>query len=53
MGEEQLGKLEDEEKEPEHTDLGLDLDKREEQIACNTPALALAMTDEARRETEM
>ena len=35
----------------EYTDLGLDLDKREEQVVCH--ASALAMTDEARREAEM
>ena len=62
LGEEQLGKLgeeEDEEGEPaigqrrECTDLGLDLDEREEQVVCHASALALAMTDEARREAEM
>ena len=59
MGEEQLGKLGEEEEEPaterrrEYTDLGLDLGKREGQIACHASALALAMTDEARREAEM
>ena len=35
----------------ECTDLGLDLGDREEQVVCH--ASALAMTDEARRETEM
>ena len=58
----QLGKLgeeEDEEDEPaierrrECTDLGLDLGEREEQVVCHASALALAMTDEARREGEM
>ena len=62
LGEEQLGKLgekEDEEGEPaierrrECTDLGFDLGKREEQVVCHASALALAMTDEARREAEM
>ena len=33
--------------------LGFDLDKREEQVVCHASALALAMTDEARREAEM
>ena len=52
-----LGEEEDEEGEPaierrrECTDLGLDLDEREEQVVCH--ASALAMTDEARREAEM
>ena len=59
---EQLGKLgeeEDEKEEPaterrrEYTDLGLDLGEREEQVVCHASALALAMTDEARREAEM
>ena len=58
----QLGKLEeeeDEEDEPaierrrECTDSGLDLGEREEQVVCHASALALAMTDEARREAEM
>ena len=46
---------EDEEGEPaierkrECTDLGLDLGEREEQVVCHASALALAMTDEARR----
>ena len=50
---------EDEEDEPaveqtrECTDLGLDLGEREEQVVCHASALALAMTDEARREAEM
>ena len=54
-----LGEEEDEEGEPEIerrrecTDLGLDLQEREEQIVCHTSALALATTDEARREAEM
>ena len=57
-----LGKLEDEEdeeREPaierrrEYADLGLDLCKREEQVVCHASALALAMTDEGRREAEM
>ena len=62
LGEEQLGKLgeeKDEEDEPaierrrECTDLRLDLGEREEQVVCHASALALAMTDEARREAEM
>ena len=62
LGEEQLGKLgeeEDEEEEPateqkrEYTDLGLDLGEGQEQVACHASALALAMTDDARREGEM
>ena len=59
LGEEQLGKLGDEEGEPaierrrECTDLGLDLGEREEQVVCHASALALSMTDEARREAEM
>ena len=54
-----LGEEEDEEGEPaiergrECTDLGLDLGKREEQVVCHASALALAMTDEARREAEI
>ena len=52
-----LGEEEDEEGEPaierrrECTDLGLDLDEREEQVVCH--ASALAMTGEVRREAEM
>ena len=62
LGEEQLGKLgeeEDEEEEPEterrrkYTDLGLDLGEREEQAACHVSVLALAITDEARWDAEM
>ena len=62
MGEEHLGKLEEEENEEdkpaierrrECTDLGLDLGEREEQIVCHVSALALAMTDEACRGAEM
>ena len=34
-------------------DLGLNLGKREEQVVCHASALALAVTDEARRETEL
>ena len=54
-----LGQEEDEEDEPaierrrECKDLGLDLGEREEQVVCHASALALAMTDEARREAEM
>ena len=59
LEEEQLRKLGEEEGEPaierrrECTDLGLDLGEREEQVVCHASALALAMTDEARREAEM
>ena len=62
LGEEQLGKLgdeEDEEGEPaierrrECTDLGLDLGERVEQVVCHASALALAIADKARREVEM
>ena len=35
------------------TDLGLNLGEREDQVVCYASALALAMTDEARREAEM
>ena len=50
-----VGKLGEEEGEPaierrrEYTDLG----EREEQVVCHCSALAVAMTDEARREAEM
>ena len=37
----------------ECTDLGLDLSEKEEQVVCHASALALAMTDETRREAEM
>ena len=56
---EKLEEEEDEEGEPaierkrECTDLGLDLDEREEQVVCHASVLALAMTDEARREAEI
>ena len=62
LGEEQLGKLgeeEDEKGEPateprsECTDLRLDLGEREEQVVRRAPALVPAMTDEAHREAEM
>ena len=62
LAKEQLGKLgeeENKEEEPvterriEYTDLGLDFGEREEQVACHASALALTMTDEARREEEM
>ena len=47
---EQLGKLgELATEQRERTDLGFDLGEREEQVACHVSALALAMTDEARR----
>ena len=36
-----------------YTDLGLDFGEREKQVAYHSSALALAMTDEARREAEM
>ena len=39
------------ERKREHTDLGLDLGEREEQVVCH--ASALAMTDESCREAEM
>ena len=57
-----VGKLEeekDEEKEPaterrrEYTDLRVDLGDRVEEVACHASALALALTNEARREAEM
>ena len=57
-----MGKLEEEEDEEEelaterrreYTDLELDLGEREEQVVCHVSALALSMTDEARREAEM
>ena len=41
------------ERKRECTDLGLDLGEREEQVVCHASVLALAMTDEARREAEM
>ena len=41
------------ERRRECTDLGLDLGKSEEQVVCHASALALAMTDEARRKVEM
>ena len=53
MGEEQLGKLGEEEEERatqqrrEYTNLGLGFGKREEQVACHASVSALAMTDEA------
>ena len=55
----EVGEEEDEEGEPaierrrECTNLGFDLGEREEQVICHASALALAMTDEARREAEM
>ena len=54
-----LGEEEDEEGEPaieqrrECTDLGLDLGEKEEQVVCHASVLALAMTDEKRRDVEM
>ena len=59
LGEEQLGKLGEEEEEPateqrrEYLGLGVDLGEREEQVPCHASALALAMTDEALREAVM
>ena len=59
LREEQFKKLGEKEREPaikrkrECTDLGLDLGEREEQVVCHASALALAMTDEARRQAEM
>ena len=62
LREEQFGKLgeeEDEEGEPatkrrrEYTVFRFDLGEREEQVVCHASALALAMTDEARREAEI
>ena len=52
---EKLGEEEDEEGEPaiERRRECTDLDEREEQVVCHASALALAMTDEARREAEM
>ena len=53
-----LGEKEDEEGEPaigkrrECTVFGFDLGEKE-QVGCHVSALALAMTDEARREEEM
>ena len=52
-----MGKLGEEEKEQaterrrRYTDLGLDFGERKEQVACH--ASVLAMTDKARRKTEM
>ena len=40
------------ERRREYTDLGLDLGEKE-QVVCHVSALALAMTDEVRREAEM
>ena len=37
----------------EYTVFGLDLGERKEQVVCHSSALALAMTDEARRKAEM
>ena len=54
-----LGEEEDEEGEPaieqrrEYTVFEFDLGGREVQVVCHASALALAMTDEARREAEM
>ena len=55
----QLERLGEEEEEPakerkrEYTDSGLDLGEREKQVACDVSALALALTDIARREAKM
>ena len=57
-----MGKLRQEENEEKestteqrkkYTDLGLDLGEREEQVACYTTSLGLAMTDETYRKAEM
>ena len=54
-----LGEEDDEEGEPaierrrEYAVFKFDLGEREEQVVCHASALALAMTDEARREAEM
>ena len=59
LGEEHLGKLREKEDEPaterrrKYTDLGSDLGKREEQVACHPSVLALMMTNEACREAEI
>ena len=59
LGEEQLGKLGEEENEPaterrrKYTDLVVDLGEREEQVTCHFSALALAMTDKACLEAKM
>ena len=61
MGEEQfekLGEKKDEkeelaiERKREYTDLGLDLNEREEQVACHALIFALAITKKARREAD-
>ena len=41
------------ERRRECTNLGLDLGEREEQVVCHASVLALAVTEEARREAEM
>ena len=41
------------ERRRECTGSGLDLGEREKQVVCHASALALAMTDEARREAKM
>ena len=41
------------ERRREYTVFGFDSGEREEQVVCHASALALAMTDEARREAEM
>ena len=38
------------ERRREYTVFGFDLDERKDQVVCNASTLALAMTDEARRE---
>ena len=40
-------------KKREFTDLGLDLDERQGQVACHASASTLVMTDEACGEAEM
>ena len=41
------------ERRRKHTVFRFDLSERKEQVVCHTSVLALAMTDEARREAEM
>ena len=55
LGEEQFGKFGEPviERRREYRVFRLDLGEREEQVVCLASILALAMTDEARREAEM
>ena len=41
------------ERRREYTDLGFDLDEKEEQVACHASASALAITDKVRQEADM